>query len=185
MFYKRSIYLINPKFQLKLSTFISSLVFLISLIYPLTIYELFKNMAFNNSSSSTMNSFSNNETQLLFILALYQICFILVVFTVCIFQAHKIAGPMFKLQRHLAQIAEGASIQKLSFRDGDHFQEIAEAVNDVFESIKNNQIKDFTYLSEVSSYIKNLSLVVPDDKKAVLNEILKKLNEIQERFRPL
>ncbi|MBF0363321.1 MAG: methyl-accepting chemotaxis protein [Oligoflexia bacterium] len=185
MWYKRSTYLINPKFQLKLSLFVSSLVLLISLVYPFTIYELFRNLALQNSSPTAIQTFTNNKMQLILVLCLYQLCFILVVFVICVFQAHKIAGPMFKLQRYLNQIAEGGSIQKISFRSGDHFTEIAEAINNALEHLKNNQIKDFSYLSEVSAYIRNLSLVVPDDKKAVLNEILVKLDEIQDRFKPI
>ena len=54
--------------------------------------------------------------------------------------------------------------------------------NKTFENIQENYRKDFVYLSEVSAYINNLSLVVPDDKKIVLSEISKKLEEIQSRF---
>ena len=42
--------------------------------------------------------------------------------------------------------------------------------------------KDLVYISEVTTYINNLSLVVPEDKRVVLNEIIVKLNEIQNRF---
>ncbi|MEK6625776.1 MAG: hypothetical protein AABY86_12445 [Bdellovibrionota bacterium] len=59
---------------------------------------------------------------------------------------------------------------------------MADEFNLTFEQIQENYKKDLVYLSEVNTYLANLSMVVPDDKKVVLNEINRKLTEIQERF---
>ncbi|MBF0205793.1 MAG: hypothetical protein HQK53_02790 [Oligoflexia bacterium] len=187
MWYKRSIYLINPKFQLRLCFFISSLVFILSLIYPLTIYELFRNLTvqIGNNSPSIAQAFANNKLNLIAILAVYQLSFIAVVFMVCIFQGHKIAGPMYKVKKSLSEIIEGKPIPLIVFRKDDHFLEIANVLNEVFIKIKNDHNKDFAYISEINSYIRNLLFVIPDDKKVVLQEIINKLDEIQNRFKQI
>lgn len=42
---------------------------------------------------------------------------------------NRFAGPILRLQRSLNALAEGNPIQPLSFREGDHWHALAEAVN--------------------------------------------------------
>jgi len=79
-------------------------------------------------------------------------------------------------------VIAGNPPERLYFRNGDNFTEVADLFNQAMERLEEDRSNDFQYLSEVSSYIKNLSVVVPEDKKPVLNEIILKLNEIQLRF---
>jgi hypothetical protein len=44
---------------------------------------------------------------------------------------NRFAGPVFRLQRSLKALAEGKTIQPLSFRDGDYWHDLAEAFNQV------------------------------------------------------
>ncbi len=111
-----------------------------------------------------------------------QAAFIGVVFVVCIFLSHKIAGPLYKLKNYLINIRSGGDITPLYFRKGDNFHDVAEEVTETMEFLNTQRAQDFEYLDEVSSYIANLSLVVPEDKKPVLNEIQRKLSEIQNRY---
>ena len=89
---------------------------------------------------------------------------------------------MYKLQKFLRAKKDGLESGKLFFRKGDYFQEVADDFNDVFEELEEQHNQDLVYLNEVNSYISNLGMVVPEDKKAVLNEITQKLNQIQNRF---
>ncbi|MDZ4658390.1 MAG: hypothetical protein SH868_12500 [Bythopirellula sp.] len=42
---------------------------------------------------------------------------------------NRFAGPVFRLQRCLQDVAAGKSVQPLAFRDGDYWQELAESFN--------------------------------------------------------
>lgn len=182
--YKRNTYLINPRFQVRFSLYVCGLVFISSLIYPLTIYDLFT--SFIDSVSPTAPAaaaqLAEKRSDLIFVLALWQVGFSALVFIGCIFFSHKIAGPMFKLQKFLREKIEGSEHGKLFFRKGDYFHEIADDFNEAFETIEGDHREDLVYLSEVRSYINNLAMVVPEDKKAVLNEISTKLTKIQRKF---
>jgi hypothetical protein len=90
---------------------------------------------------------------------------------------------MYKLKKHLNDIREGQPISSLTFRNGDYFADVAEEVSLFLETVQNNQESDFQYLDEVSLYIENLSTVVPDDKKPVLNEISRRLLDIKSRYK--
>lgn len=123
------------------------------------------------------------QNDLLLFLSLIQFLFILLCFIILIFLTHKVAGPMHKLKNHLADIRQGKEITLLTFRKGDHFQDVAEEVSLFLQTIAQNQENDFEYLDQVASYIENIAPVVPDDKKPVLTEITRQLNLIKSRYK--
>lgn len=180
--YKRSIFLVNPKFQIRFSLIVCSLIYLSSLIYPFTIVELFD--TFSKLNPESVESLKTAKTDLVIFLVVYQFLFVGICFVLCIFMTHKIAGPIFKLSNYLRSIAAGAAPTQITFRDGDNFHEIAQDVNAVFDAMADSREEDLAYLTEVTSYINNLALVVPEDKKSVLQEINARLLDIQTRFRP-
>lgn len=130
----------------------------------------------------SQNVASATDEFLLFLIVI-QTIFISMVFILFVFLTHKIAGPMFKLKNHLASIREGGPITPLTFRSGDYFPDVAEEVSLFLETVSMNQENDFLYIEEVSLYLDNLSSIVPDDKKPILNDISRRLLEIQSRYK--
>ncbi len=159
------------------------IVFLSSLIYPLTIYDLFNSFIQSTPSAMTQMELEEKRKALILWLSVYQAALCAIIFIVSIFISHKIAGPLFKLTTFFKKVSAGVNPGRLFFRSGDHFLELADDYNDAMETIQENHNADFAYISEVNSYISNLSQVVPEDKRPVLEEIVQKLTEIQERFR--
>ena len=182
--YKRRIYLINPSFQIRFSLYVCFLLFLSSLIYPLTIYDLMNNFMEHmyTTSPEDVAELSQKRTSLIIILALWQLGFIALAFIISIFLTHKVAGPLYKLQQFFSAIGQGSDNGTLKFRGGDYFHEVADSYNEAIGKMKEDYKQDLVYLSEVNSYINNLSMVVPEDKKAVIQEISKRLTHIQEKF---
>ena len=122
------------------------------------------------------------QSSLIIYLIIYQLAVVLLVSFISIYVSHKIAGPLHKLHKFFRKIADGNPPERLFFRKADYFKFLAEDFNDAFDKVNETHIQDLAYLSEVQSYIQNLALVIPDDKKPVLEEISARLNEIQERF---
>ncbi len=180
-FYKRSVFLVNPSFQLKFSLIVCSIIIISTLIYPVIILDFFKLVVAN--SPSLPGTVIGAKNDLIVYLVIIQVVITLLVFILFIFFTHKIAGPLFKLKNHLAQIREGRPISPLTFRDGDYFHDVAEEVSLFLESVADNQEADFQYVDEIASYLENLSPIVPDDKKPILNEISRRLLEIQSRYK--
>ena len=186
----RKIFLINPPFQLKFSFYVCLLIFLSSLIYPVTIFELLSNfLEFASNNVHKLPEFKlvsenlqSKRNALIIVLVLWQLGFIGIAFIANIFLTHKVAGPIFKLKKFFQAIADGEDNGKLKFRDGDYFEDLAVAYNDAISALKEDHKNDLVYLSEVTTYLNNLKLVVPNDKKVVLNEIISKLNQMQEKF---
>lgn len=154
------------------------LVLLGSAIYPKTIYDLFEKIIALQPESALR--FAESRANLLNTLFLIEFAFIGIVFVTCIFVSHKIAGPIYKLKKYLTEVREGGANYPLSFRKGDNFSDLAVDVNDTIEYFRERREEEIEYLAEVVAYIDNISLVVPQDKKPVLEEIRSKLNKIIE-----
>ncbi len=58
-----------------------------------------------------------------------------------IFLAHRIAGPLYRLERHLTAVGEGKEPGDVSFRKGDLYQRLAEAGNRVMARLRQAQAK--------------------------------------------
>ena len=177
---QRKIYLINPKFQLKFSLMISLFMVGLSVIYPFTIYQIIEGIA--TSSGPEAKFIQERKVDIFLTLGAWQFGYTILIFLACIFFSHKIAGPIYKLNMFLQKISKNEDMQIISFRDGDYFHELADNYNDAIRKIKTTRKQDFEQLMEIKSYLHNLGMVVPDDKKIVINEINKKLIEITERY---
>jgi hypothetical protein len=154
-----------------------------SAFYPFVIYQLIESMAdkFPGSKEKLDGVLDNLKV----VLILWQLGFGIVTFIVCILFTHKVAGPMYKLKKYLSDLRDGRIEGELYFRGGDYFQDVADEVNETVGAFQEQFKEDTVYLSEASSYLKNLRQTVPDDKKIVISEIINKLDDIEERFEEL
>jgi methyl-accepting chemotaxis protein len=44
--------------------------------------------------------------------------------------SHRVAGPLYRLKKHLQAVAEGKTVSDVRFREGDFFPEVADAYNE-------------------------------------------------------
>ena len=131
MTYKRTIFLINPRFQLKFSLLISVIVFISSLIYPIVIYNLITNYRNNitrnlvkicenekKEIASISKSVSGQRENLIYLLIFGQLIFTGLIFIISIFFSLKIAGPIYKTQKYL----KSKKIANLNINDRSQHQ---------------------------------------------------------------
>ncbi len=152
-----------------------------SLIYPFVIYSVF-DMFLDKLPSAVQGDMADVKKGVIASLLIFQLFYIAGVFFIFIFVSHKIAGPMFKLKKFLKHISDGNAPETLFFRNGDYFREVADYFNEAFQSISDRYKDDSKYIEEVIHYINNLSIVVPEDKKPVLKEIVSRLEQTKDRF---
>ncbi|MEE2670457.1 MAG: hypothetical protein VYA54_02035 [Bdellovibrionota bacterium] len=182
----RRIFIINPEFQYKFCLIICGIVFLVSLLYPVVVYDLIRMLETNYQeiqaslpAGSPQINFEELYKGTMFILFLIIAAVLCLTFVASILISHKIAGPMYKMTMFLRSIREGGAIHELTFRDGDQFEEVAEELNETLEYLTNRDEDELEYLTEVATYIENIALVVPEDKKPVLEEIQKKIEDFK------
>ncbi len=178
--YKRSIIIVDSKFQLRFSALICVVILVLSAFYPLVIYQVLTNISEKFPQSA--EHIASMKTNLVNFLILCQAFFGILIFITCIFFTHKVAGPLYKLKQYLANLRHVGFERKLSFRDGDYFKDVADEVNLTVEYFQTNFKEDTVYIDEICNYLKNLQQVVPDDKKLILSDVVTKLKDMEGRF---
>jgi len=153
-------------------------------MYPWAIYDLIGQVIANLAIKSPQDAsaLEKNKQTLIILLAVWQTGYILLVFILSIFFSHRIAGPIFKLTKFLKNSRKGGKPEVLYFRKNDYFKEVADEYNATMDSIFQNVSTDFKYLNDVDMYISNLANVLPEDKKPLIEEIHKNLNEMKKRY---
>ncbi len=137
--HRRSIFLINRPFQLKFAFFVCSWLFALSLAYPLVIYNLF-DLFFrylsrdpNGPGLAALQSF---RQEIIFLLAAFQVFFLVITFMISVFVSHRIAGPLYKLKNFFRQNGNGKLSPDLYFRKNDHFQDVAVEYNQMISKLR-------------------------------------------------
>lgn len=118
---------------------------MLSLVYPFVIYGIFDHVLMltipRSAGPETMQIIHSTRRELLQMLVLFHVLFILLVAILSIFVSHRIAGPLFKLKRTMEEAATGHWDQKLSFRSGDYFKEIAESYNGLTQEFQKRRLR--------------------------------------------
>lgn len=55
---------------------------------------------------------------------------------VAVVLSHRIAGPLYRLQKHLREVAAGKPPNDVNFRKGDLYQDLAEASNELMARLR-------------------------------------------------
>ena len=50
--------------------------------------------------------------------------------------SHRVAGPLYRLRSEMLRTARGGELTRLKFRDGDYFEELADAYNEQMAEIR-------------------------------------------------
>src|SRR5690242_13084344 len=102
MAYRRSIFLINRRFQLRFAFYVCSWLVALSFVYPFIIANLFdyfiRYMALDPMGPA-MSAVLRTRHDLLSLLVIMQVIFLSLGFLISIFMAHRIAGPLYKLSK--------------------------------------------------------------------------------------
>ena len=77
--------------------------------------------------------------------------FIFVIATLSIFVSHKIAGPVYRLERMARVISSGDLTQSVRLRHGDELRELVDAFNTMTEALRKMVSKDREVISQLVS----------------------------------
>lgn len=181
---RRSIFLINKRFQLKFALYVCSWLFALSLVYPLIIQSLFDYFIRYLSADPNgpeLTALQGVRQEMLILLVIMQVVFLIVTFLISIFLSHRIAGPIYKLGLFFQSARSGgaeALAKKLSFRKNDHFQEIAAQYNEVMGSIAAREQRCVEAARRAQDLIERAASQTSGDAKANLDEAARSLLDI-------
>lgn len=126
-------YLINKKMQLGLTFRFLFLTILLSLFIGFEVYITVWPVVSGVISKDLMNliRYQIFFRSLFFVLPLL---FVIVAFSIIF--SHRIAGPVYRLERTLDMVIKGEDVRDIKLRKGDELQELAARINDLIHIVK-------------------------------------------------
>ncbi|MFH2146028.1 MAG: HAMP domain-containing protein [Candidatus Omnitrophota bacterium] len=101
--------------------------------------------------------------------------------------SHKVAGPVYRLEKVAYEVAKGDLSQHVQFRKHDELKNLASAFNTVIENIQHLVVKDKRLINELSDLTDRLYV---DIKNKKINEdealtLIRRLNDLVGELRAL
>ena len=143
----RKIYLINKPFQLRFIGFICVVnVLTVTVFYVsnLLFFRTFTEMgrSFGLPADHAFYVFISQQQSIMNkIFLISGILFTLLLFVFGIYYSHRIAGSLYRLNKHLLSLSESLSLEDLKFRKNDFFQEIPDSFNQFLKKLRENFVK--------------------------------------------
>ena len=143
----RKTYFVNPRLQLQLIlaanvlalisvAMISTLVF-----YNQSLLESYKGLLNLPRDHPFLVATAQREQTFLLMCLLIGVIQFAIFNATAIFLSHRIAGPLYRLERHLHEVGEGKEPKDVKFRKGDLYQHLAEACNKVMARLRESPMK--------------------------------------------
>jgi sensor histidine kinase YesM len=135
--YRRSVFLVNKPFQIRFAIYVCSFLIALSAIYPLIVHNLFDYFINRlDPMGPSVEAIESTRNEIVWLLVFLQATFLTACFIISVFMSHRIAGPLFKLRKFMANASKGQIGEKLSFRKADYFREIALEYNGMMSGIR-------------------------------------------------
>ncbi|MBN1871029.1 MAG: methyl-accepting chemotaxis protein [Candidatus Omnitrophica bacterium] len=177
---RRSNYFINKPFQTMFIIKFCVLVVIATLIFSFMIYRF--------STDSVTTVFENSRLQIKpstqFIMpALIAGGFLSVILVgiatiiVVLFMSHRIAGPLYKLEKSIVRLGEGDLSFYVDFRAGDEMKKLAEAFNMTSRRLNTLLLEMKTNIREVAAICAELKDVANKNQVKGLGEIVEKIEK--------
>jgi len=148
MILRRKRFLIEPRFQIRFALTLAGVGLAVAFGASMAGYLAFKPL-YQQFAQSYYNQSPELSEQLVLQVHQLKISLILLTFGVAgfcvlggILISHRIVGPLYQLRKAMEKVSEGNLEQRLRFRQGDDFENLAETFNRMMEAIRSDHSKD-------------------------------------------
>jgi|GEM_PF-1491864 len=183
--FKRRNYFVNKQVQGIYALFIIMSVGIISLLVSMEILRTFYNSF--GATGNTSAFFSNIDFSFILKVSSLMILGSLVIGGLSLFASHRIAGPIFRLNKSLKKFATGHFGERIQFRKQDYFQEVAENFNTMAESIEKRIDNESKIVSEmghkVDDIVDQMALTGYDRESTMI--ALQELKDLIEKYQQI
>ncbi len=185
--YKRHIYIVNKKFQFKyLFTILAIMMITVVSISFTTFYVIWNNVIeefFYIPDASKKLADIFNETSVMLIIPVALLALLGVFAGVML--SHKIAGPIYRVEKVSEELAKGNFDVRVRFRKGDDLQELAGKLNEMIESVRGMISGDKMLAEDIHALAKGLQADLKKHKglKKDVELAVKKLNAMASRLK--
>jgi len=156
--HKRKIFLIDSEFQVRSSLTLALLIFVPSLIHPMVIF-LFTGDVTDRVASvapDLATELLDSRLYLVFMLVLWQMLLATIIFVLGVLYTHRVAGPLFKMQKTLQALADGSPFSPVRFRQGDFFHPLSVAYNGMVKRLDRDRSTILEGMNDVRTELEAL-----------------------------
>lgn len=181
---KRHTYLIKTGLQLRYMAILVVCMFTVSMSVGWIVYHTsWKQIV--NTEDLTIDKLSVIFEQVNTQLFWWIIAFTGIIAFISLFVSHKIAGPVYRLEESMKQIASGDLNFKVHLRQGDELGDLKDAFNKMTESLSKMVYKDREIIERLAKTGENLQKKVDDKNlnREALEEIAYELTSIIEELK--
>lgn len=186
---RRRIYLIKTRFQLKYTGLILLFMFIVAWAVGYTVYytgwllmgEKLANVYPQGRLVAIMKTIN-----ITLILRLVLIAPLVALFSILL--SHRVAGPLFRIEQFLKSVAKGNLSIKLHLRKEDELQDLAEAINEMTDDLK-NRVKRLKGISNMAGLeLERLRMILgkelPDINvvKTEVEELAKSIKDLDDHL---
>ncbi len=186
--YTRRQYLISKRIQFKYMALVLGAIVLLSTVIGLSIY--FTHWSLLNQELSGPREqvvLAEAYTRINFLLWLEVPLILIAAAFASLILSHKVAGPVYRLEKSAKEVARGNLSQYLHLRKNDELQGLAAAFNSVIDNMQCLVDRDRKLIFELSEVTNNLYTSVKDNKisqdEALV--LIRKLNDLIGELRGL
>jgi len=178
--YRRTQYLIAKKFQLK---YVGLILLLVSLTAIMCSYVMYYTMMLT-MGDKLANVYPQGRLISIVNMVNFRILFSMflvapLVVAIGIYASHKIAGPIYRIEKFLGSMADGDLSTPLTLRRNDELMSLAGGINRVVDSVKATMEKEKAVIGSISAHMENLRKLSSSKPTnyAALDHALDELNE--------
>jgi len=137
----RKVFLINPKFQISyIKHTVNIMVLVVSVFYASNLYHFWqfkqKGLAAGLPQDHIFFSFLNEQQRSMdWVFLVTAIVVAVFIIAYGLFLSHRVAGPLYRMNKHLTENRAKKASHDLKFRKGDYFPELAENFNDYVKEL--------------------------------------------------
>lgn len=153
--FRRRVYLIDKRLQLRFTGLVVALVVVYSLFLGGATYMNYKIscIVFDNTSlydPAVEKSIEAGGRKMMATTIAFLVVNGIVVGFVFVLLTHKVAGPLYRIRRHIAEIQGGRLPQRMVLRKGDELGHVANSVNDMTDALRGAAEQDVKDLGGVA-----------------------------------
>ena len=176
---KRKKLFVYPSIQLNYISLLAGSGLILSLFY--SIFFLY---IYSQATSSLLLLVEGNQLLEQYLLTTEKLlfigCILIIIFsglllaTLALLHSHKVAGPLYRLEKVLEEMKEGKSPGKITLRKGDRVERLAALLEEVGKVMETNQKKE----KILQESLKELSSIkLPPEIREKINSLQAKISE--------
>lgn len=178
--FKRKQYLVAKKFQLKYVGLILLLMFLTACMCSYIVYYTSMLLMGEKLADVYPQGRLVHIVKIVNFRILLSLIFVTpLVALIGIFASHRIAGPIYRMEKFMSGVASGNLTSRITLRSKDELITLADGVNNIVDSLREAVMRERIHLNKVQEELDSLRRAVEAKpiNQALVKDILDRLNQ--------